>query len=222
MLFRSESALAAVAEQIDAPVCTTVSGHGSLAATHPLLVGVVGANGGVEATKAVLESADTVLFIGCRIGSTTTEHWQMPPRQITIVHLDVDPMTIATNYRTDVALVGDAANWTVKTVTVTLAPPPFEPLKPQTISFTAPQTSLGIGLKLGLTGTASSALPVTYTTTTPTICSISGHSDDVTMAPRMNAISTSVNTACGLSLRCARLRWRNSCDRRRTVSVIGR
>src|SRR2546427_1175620 len=48
------------------------------------------------------------MFIGARAGSTTTEHWQMPSRKVTIVHLDVDAMTIGTNYRTDVALVGDA------------------------------------------------------------------------------------------------------------------
>jgi acetolactate synthase I/II/III large subunit len=69
---------------------------------------VVGANGGVPATKAVLAQADVVLFIGCRIGSTTTEHWQTPSRQVTVLHIDADPMTIGANYRTAVGLVGDA------------------------------------------------------------------------------------------------------------------
>lgn len=32
----------------------------------------------------------------------------MPAREVAILHLDIDPGTIATNYRTDVALVGDA------------------------------------------------------------------------------------------------------------------
>lgn len=100
--------LAALAEALGAPVCTTVSGRGSVADTHPLHVGVVGANGGVPATKAVLAQADVVLFIGCRIGSTTTEHWQTPSRQVTVLHIDADPMTIGANYRTAVGLVGDA------------------------------------------------------------------------------------------------------------------
>ncbi|WOP15188.1 thiamine pyrophosphate-binding protein [Ottowia sp. SB7-C50] len=100
--------LTALAEALGAPVCTTVSGHGSLPAAHPLLVGVVGTNGGVPATRAVLEQADLVLFIGCRAGSTTTEHWKLPGPGVTILHLDVDAATIGTNYRTDVALVGDA------------------------------------------------------------------------------------------------------------------
>ncbi len=101
-------ALDALATLLDAPVCTTVSGQGSLADTHPLNVGVVGANGGISATREVVQQADLVLFIGCRAGSTSTENWRVPARSTTIVHIDADPMVIGTNYRTDVALVGDA------------------------------------------------------------------------------------------------------------------
>ncbi|MEJ8838544.1 thiamine pyrophosphate-binding protein [Ramlibacter sp. AN1133] len=97
-----------LATLLDAPVCTTVSGQGSLASAHPLNAGVVGTNGGVEATRAVVAQADLVMFVGARAGSTSTEHWKMPGRERTILHLDIDAMTIATNYRTDVALVGDA------------------------------------------------------------------------------------------------------------------
>lgn len=104
----ASAALDALATLLNAPVCTSVSGQGSLADTHPLNAGVVGTNGGIEATRVVVAQADLVLFIGARAGSTTTEHWQMPSRQVTILHLDVDAMTIGTNYRTDVALVGDA------------------------------------------------------------------------------------------------------------------
>ncbi|AEG92517.1 thiamine pyrophosphate-binding protein [Ramlibacter tataouinensis] len=100
--------LEALATLLNAPVCTTISGNGCLPGAHPLNAGVVGTNGGVAATRAVVAQADLVLFVGARAGSTTTEHWQMPARDVAILHLDVDPMTIATNYRTDVALVGDA------------------------------------------------------------------------------------------------------------------
>ncbi len=104
----ASEALDALATLLNAPVCTTVSGQGSLADTHPLNAGVIGTNGGVPATRAVVEQADLVMFIGARAGSTTTEHWKLPSRRTTILHLDVDAGTIATNYRTDVALVGDA------------------------------------------------------------------------------------------------------------------
>lgn len=104
----ASQALDALATLLNAPVCATVSGQGSLADAHPLMVGVVGTNGGVPATRAVIEQADLVMFVGARAGSTTTEHWQVPSRRTTILHLDVDAATIGTNYRTDVALVGDA------------------------------------------------------------------------------------------------------------------
>jgi acetolactate synthase I/II/III large subunit len=100
--------LEALATMLDAAVCTTVSGKGTLADSHPLNAGVVGTNGGVPATREVVMQADLVFFIGCRAGSTTTEHWKFPARDVPILHLDVDGMTISTNYRTDVALVADA------------------------------------------------------------------------------------------------------------------
>ena len=68
--------LAKLADALNAPVCTTVSGRGALADSHPLMVGVVGTNGGVEATRDVVAQADLVFFVGCRAGSTTTEHWK--------------------------------------------------------------------------------------------------------------------------------------------------
>ncbi|MBL0142361.1 MAG: thiamine pyrophosphate-binding protein [Betaproteobacteria bacterium] len=100
--------LEALATMLNAPVCTTVSGKGTLADAHPLNAGVVGTNGGVAATREVVMQADLVLFIGARAGSTTTEHWKHPAREVPIIHMDVDAMTIGTNYRTDAALVGDA------------------------------------------------------------------------------------------------------------------
>ncbi|MFO1197961.1 MAG: thiamine pyrophosphate-binding protein [Burkholderiaceae bacterium] len=97
-----------LATLLDAPVCTTVSGKGSLADTHPLNAGVVGSNGGVKETRELLAAADLVLIVGCRAGSTSTENWRVPARSATIVHVDSDPMVVSANYRTDVGLVGDA------------------------------------------------------------------------------------------------------------------
>ena len=73
ILSHAEPELAALAERLGAPVCTTISGQGSLAESHPLHVGVVGSNGGVAATRAVVQAADLIIFIGCRAGSVTTE-----------------------------------------------------------------------------------------------------------------------------------------------------
>ena len=104
----AEQILQNIAELLNIPVCTTVSGQGSLADSHPLNVGVVGANGGVMPTRDVVSSADLVFFITCRAGSTTTENWRFPNKTIPIIHLDIDPQTIGANYPIKVSLVGDA------------------------------------------------------------------------------------------------------------------
>ena len=100
--------LARLAVLLDAPVCTTVSGKGSVADTFALSAGVVGSNGGVLATRDVISAADLVIFIGCRAGSTTTEQWRYPAQGTPVIHIDVDPFAISASYPTEVALVGDA------------------------------------------------------------------------------------------------------------------
>jgi len=68
ILSQAEAELAALAERMGAPVCTTISGQGSLPDSHPLHAGVVGSNGGVAATRAIVDAADLVVFVGCRAG----------------------------------------------------------------------------------------------------------------------------------------------------------
>jgi acetolactate synthase-1/2/3 large subunit len=93
---------------IELPIATTVSGQGAIAETDPLAVGVVGSNGGNRATRAVVDGADVVLFIGCRAGSVTTERWRSPGKDKTIIHIDSDAMVIGANYPTAVAICADA------------------------------------------------------------------------------------------------------------------
>ena len=109
VIARAHAELAALADLLDAPVATTISGQGSLAEDHPLALGVVGSNGGTPATRALVEQADLVVFVGCRAGSVTTERWRHPaPGKARVVHIDVDPTVIGVNYPTEVAVVGDA------------------------------------------------------------------------------------------------------------------
>ena len=108
VLAGAEAELARLASAIDLPVATTVSGQGALAETDTLAVGVVGSNGGAPSTRAVVDEADVVLFIGCRAGSVTTERWRSPASGKTIIHIDSDPIAIGANYRTEVAICADA------------------------------------------------------------------------------------------------------------------
>jgi len=109
VLSGGEAALKAVAEKLDAVVATTISGQGSIEDGHPLALGVVGSNGGTLPTRAVVDEADLVLFIGCRAGSVTTERWRHPAKNgPKILHIDIDPSVIGANYPTEDALIGDA------------------------------------------------------------------------------------------------------------------
>jgi acetolactate synthase-1/2/3 large subunit len=95
-------------EALDIAVATTISGQGTIPETHPNCVGVVGSNGGVPATRDLVNRADLVVFIGCRAGSVTTELWRVPAKGTRIVHIDSDPEVIGSSYRTEVAVVSDA------------------------------------------------------------------------------------------------------------------
>ena len=108
VIANAEKELAALATLLGAPVATTVSGQGSLAEDHPLCLGVVGSNGGTPPTREALAQADLVVFVGCRAGSVTTERWRYPAQGTRVIHIDADPMVPGTNYKTEVALVGDA------------------------------------------------------------------------------------------------------------------
>jgi acetolactate synthase I/II/III large subunit len=105
----AQTELCALADLLEVPIATTISGQGSIAEDHPLALGVVGSNGGTPETRALVDQADLVVFVGCRAGSVTTERWRHPaPGKARVVHIDIDPAVIGVNYPTEVAVVGDA------------------------------------------------------------------------------------------------------------------
>lgn len=103
-----QRALKAVAQEAGALVAVSISGQGTLDPGDPLYVGVIGTNGGAPETRHLVESADLVFFVGCRAGSVTTERRRAPTPAQRIVHLDIDPAVIGTNYQTEASAVGDA------------------------------------------------------------------------------------------------------------------
>lgn len=110
VIARAWKEVTALAELLTAPVGTSINGLGSIAATHPLSLGVVGGNGARSYANQVVAEADLVLFVGCKTDSVTTNNWTLPPADgsVTIIHVDVDPAEIGNNYPTAVGLVGDA------------------------------------------------------------------------------------------------------------------
>src|SRR4051812_37644080 len=109
VLSQAENELQSLSEKLSAPVATTISGKGSIDERCAHSVGVVGSNGGTPETRAVVDAADVIVFVGCRAGSVTTERWRHPaPGSAKIIHIDVDPAVPGTNYKVDVPLIGDA------------------------------------------------------------------------------------------------------------------
>src|SRR5437867_2763159 len=109
VISHAEAELCELAEKLSAPVATTISGKGSIDERCAQSVGVVGSNGGTPETRAIVDAADVIVFVGCRAGSVTTERWRHPaPGEARIIHIDVDPAVPGRNYKVDVPLVGDA------------------------------------------------------------------------------------------------------------------
>jgi acetolactate synthase-1/2/3 large subunit len=109
VISRAEAELCELAEKLSAPVATTISGKGAIDERCAQSAGVVGSNGGTPETRAIVDAADVIVFVGCRAGSVTTERWRHPaPDQARIIHIDVDPAVPGRNYKVDVPLVGDA------------------------------------------------------------------------------------------------------------------
>ncbi len=109
VLSGAEAELDSLSSKLNAPVATTVSGKGSIDERSERSVGVVGSNGGTPETRAIVDAADLVIFVGCRAGSVTTERWRHPaPGEAKIIHIDVDPGVPGVNYKVDVPIIGDA------------------------------------------------------------------------------------------------------------------
>jgi len=96
-------------EILGSPVGTTISAKGTVVESHPLAMGTIGTNGSTAGARDVLREADTLVYIGCRVGSVTSEKRTNPYNgEKKILHIDIDPKSIGANYLTDVSLVGDA------------------------------------------------------------------------------------------------------------------
>ncbi len=101
--------LCAFVEKIGCVVATSISGQGAIRDDHPQALGVVGSNGGVVPTRQVIQQADVIIYMGCRLGSVTTEVYKYPALgDAKIIHIDADADVLGTNYPNDVSIISDA------------------------------------------------------------------------------------------------------------------
>ena len=97
------------AENINAPVTTTLMGLGGFPSTHPLSLGMPGMHGTVYANMAITES-DLLISVGCRFDDRVTGRLDAFAPEAKIIHIDIDPTSISKNINVDIPVVGDAKN----------------------------------------------------------------------------------------------------------------
>jgi len=100
----------ALAERMQAPVVTTISGQGIMPDQHPLALGVIGDNGYHPHAVRAVEGGDVLLYIGCKMGSVSTVKWTLPSARTgrKILQVDINPRIIGNTFQVDEAVVGDA------------------------------------------------------------------------------------------------------------------
>jgi acetolactate synthase-1/2/3 large subunit len=102
--------LAALAERLNAPVATTISGKGVFNETHPLWLWCGFGAAAPSFVRKIAASCDLTLAIGCRFSEVGTGSYGMqPPGKL--IHVDIDPSVLGKNYPADLPVVSDAAGF---------------------------------------------------------------------------------------------------------------
>ena len=98
--------LAELAHKANIPVATTLMGLGVFPESDPLSLHMIGMHGLIAANKA-LDACDVLLAIGARFDDRVTGKVSEFAPHAKIVHVDVDPTSIAKSVRCDLPVVGD-------------------------------------------------------------------------------------------------------------------
>lgn len=99
-------ALQAFAETLGVPVGHTMTGKGAIACTHPLSVGLFGRYSRIA--NDLIDTADCLLVVGCKLGEIATKRYQLLPPGVPIIHLDIVAEEMGRTAQPTVALWGDA------------------------------------------------------------------------------------------------------------------
>ncbi|HEX9112504.1 MAG TPA: thiamine pyrophosphate-binding protein, partial [Terriglobales bacterium] len=102
--------LVALAERLNAPVATTISGKGVFDEKHPLWLWCGFGAAAPSFVRKIATSCDLTLAIGCRFSEVGTGSYGMqPPGKL--IHVDIDPSVLGKNYPADLPVVSDAASF---------------------------------------------------------------------------------------------------------------
>jgi acetolactate synthase-1/2/3 large subunit len=100
-------ALAAVAELLQAPVATSVSGKGSIPDQHPLAVGWGYGKQGTRAAERAFRDVDLVLAVGVKFSEVSTANFAVPKHDV-LIHIDANPHNLGRNVPAHLTMCADS------------------------------------------------------------------------------------------------------------------
>ena len=98
-----------LADNINAPVMTSLLGKGAIDETDDLALGMLGMHGRKVSNDSINE-ADLLIAIGIRFSDRTTGRLDSFVPDTKLIHIDIDPAEIGKNVDVDLPIVGDARN----------------------------------------------------------------------------------------------------------------
>ena len=106
ILSEASSELTSFARTLNYPITNTLMGLGAYPATDKQFVGMLGMHGTYEANMA-MHNCDVLIAIGARFDDRVTGDLEKFCPYAKIIHIDVDPSSIAKNVPVDIPIVGD-------------------------------------------------------------------------------------------------------------------
>jgi acetolactate synthase-1/2/3 large subunit len=104
---RYATQLRTLVEHVNAPLLTTPSARGVLPENHRLSFGFDPFAGSIRDVNELLESSDLVLAIGCKLGHSDTNGFELKLPADRLVHLDASAEVVGANYPASLGIVGD-------------------------------------------------------------------------------------------------------------------
>jgi len=105
---RAATDLVRLAERLEAPVFTTLSGKGVFPESHPLAAWPGCGEAAPPFARAIAGSCDATLAIGCRFAEVGTGSYGIDP-PAPVIHVDVDPRVLGRNIEVELPIVSDSA-----------------------------------------------------------------------------------------------------------------
>ncbi|NOS87782.1 MAG: acetolactate synthase 3 large subunit [Methylococcaceae bacterium] len=106
VLGEASKELTEFARALGYPVTNTLMGLGAFPATDKQFIGMLGMHGTYEANMAMHES-DVIIAIGARFDDRVTGKLDLFCPYAKIIHIDVDPASIAKTVKVDIPIVGE-------------------------------------------------------------------------------------------------------------------